>query len=630
MASAWWLVLVALLLWNMMAAWQPREKIAKIPYNVFVEQVRVDNVAKVRIVGGEITGSFVESIEWPPPASIETNTPEGLPKAAPVVSYQLFLTVFPKALGDPGLLPLLQQHGVEIRVQPAASPLASVLLANVIPLLLLVGFIWWMGHRASNQQGSIFGGFTRTRARHHLQEASRVRFADVAGCDAAKQQLWEEVDFLRNPEKYHDIGARIPRGLLLVGPPGTGKTLLGRAVAGEAGVPFFQISGSEFVEMFVGVGAGRVRDLFAQAKEVAPAIVFIDELDAVGRRRGTGVGNVNDEREQTLNQLLVEMDGFDERQEVIVLAATNRPDVLDPALLRPGRFDRQVTVPLPDREGRAAILKIHCRPLPLAADIDLKQLAAGTTGMSGADLANLCNEAALAAARLGDTEVAARHFSSALDKIVLGDERHLVLDAAQKQVIAWHEAGHAVAAWLNADADPVFKVTIVPRGRALGITEQLPEQDRYNYSERALGARIQVALAGRTAEELVFGEVTTGAENDLLEATRLARRMVTRWGMGGLGVAAYDGGDENPFLGYELTRGRDYSEATAARIDEQVSRLLEERHAAVRELLSAARDALDRLAATLLEQETVEQAELLQIVGPRPQPGLPGPSSKTD
>jgi cell division protease FtsH len=370
--------------------------------------------------------------------------------------------------------------------------------------------------------------------------------------------------------------------------------------------------------MFVGVGASRVRDLFKQAKDTAPSIVFIDELDAVGRRRGTGVGNVNDEREQTLNQLLVEMDGFDERQEVIVLAATNRPDVLDPALLRPGRFDRQVTVPLPDRVGRKAILAVHCRPLRLAEDVDLETLAGATTGMSGADLGNLCNEAALLAARSGAERVAQAHFDAALDKLRLGDERKLFMSADQKRVVAWHEAGHALVAWQSPQADPVLKVTIVPHGRALGVTEQLPGEDRYNYAEPYLRTRITVALAGRSAEEIVFGEATTGAENDLQEATRLARRMVTRWGMGKLGLTAYDSGDENPFLGYELAQGRAYSDATAARIDEEVSDLLEQRHQVARKILTAAREALDRLAEALLDHEVVAQEELERILGPRP------------
>jgi cell division protease FtsH len=595
------------------------EPIAKVPYSVFLEQIEADNVQKVSIVGGEISGGLFEALTWPPAVEPETAVGDSRARRQPPArDYLRFSTTFPKALGDPRLLPLLQEHAVEVSVQPPPSPWASAVLINMLPLLLLVGFFWWMGRRASNQQGSIFGGFTRTRARHHLQESSRVTFNDVAGCDTAKNQLAEEVDFLRRPEKYHAIGARIPRGLLLIGPPGTGKTLLGRAVAGEAEVPFFRISGSEFVEMFVGVGAGRVRDLFKQAKEAAPSIVFIDELDAVGRRRGTGIGNINDEREQTLNQLLVEMDGFDERQEVIVLAATNRPDVLDPALLRPGRFDRQVTVLLPDRVGRKAILQVHCRPLSMSEEVNFDTLAGATTGMSGADLGNLCNEAALTAARAERKEVVQIDFENALDKLRLGDEQKLFLSDEQKRIVAWHEAGHALVAWMSPLTDPVFKVTIVPHGQALGVTEQLPGEDRYNYSEPYLLAQITVALAGRTAEEIVFGEATTGAENDLREATRLARRMVTRWGMGKLGLTAYDISDENPFLGYELAQGRSYSDTTAARIDQEVSNLLEASHEVANTTLKENRSSLDRLATALLSNEVIEQTELETILGRRP------------
>jgi cell division protease FtsH len=394
---------------------------------------------------------------------------------------------------------------------------------------------------------------------------------------------------------------------------------MARAVAGEAGVPFLSLSASEFVQMFVGVGASRVRDLFAQAKQVAPAIVFIDELDAVGRRRGAGVGTVNDEREQTLNQLLVEMDGFDERHEIIVLAATNRPDVLDPALLRPGRFDRQVSVELPDRRGREAILRIHTKHLPLSQEVDLGTLARSTTGFSGADLANLCNEAALSAAKHSHGQVTAADFEEALDKVMLGSVRSVLLDAHDQRVVAYHEAGHALVAWRLPEADPVRRVTIVPHGRALGVTEQLPGEDRYNYSREYLLARLAVLLGGRTAEELVIGDVTTGAENDLVEATHLARRMVTRWGMGSLGPMAFQADEQQPFLGYSLAQGRDYSEDTAARIDQDVRKILEERQELVRRLLSDSRDKLDRLVQKLLQEETVAEDVLLPILGPRPE-----------
>jgi cell division protease FtsH len=440
----------------------------------------------------------------------------------------------------------------------------------------------------------------------------------VAGADEAKEELQEVVDFLRRPEKYHNIGARIPRGVLLIGPPGTGKTLLARAVAGEAGVPYYSISASEFVEMFVGVGASRVRDLFQQAKDSAPAIVFIDELDAVGRRRGAGVGNVNDEREQTLNQLLVEMDGFDEHHEVIVLAATNRPDVLDPALQRPGRFDRQVEVGMPDRRGREGILHIHTKDIHLAPDVDLSVLARTTTGFNGANLANLCNEAAIIAARNNHTQVQQSDFEEAMDKIVLGGKRPLLLDEHDRKLVAYHEAGHALVAWLTPEADPVHKVTIIPHGRALGVTEQVPGEDRFNYSRSYLLARLAVMLGGRSAEEIVFGDVTTGAENDLVEATRLTRRMVTRWGMGELGLTAFQTDEQQPFLGYELAQGRDYSETTASAIDKNVRQVLDERHEVVLQLLTDGREKLDCLVEALLHEETVDRDEMDKILGERP------------
>jgi cell division protease FtsH len=487
------------------------------------------------------------------------------------------------------------------------------LVLQWLPFLLLIGFFLWMRQRTVQDQAGVFG-FGRSRARRYSSDHPPVTFEDVAGADEAKSDLRQVVDFLRHPAKYHDLGAHIPRGVLLVGPPGSGKTLLARAVAGEAGVPFFNLSGSEFVEMFVGVGASRVRDLFQQAKATAPAIVFIDELDAVGRRRGAGMGTVNDEREQTLNQLLVEMDGFDERQEIIILAATNRPDVLDPALLRPGRFDRQVTVGLPDRRGRVEILRIHTQRLHLAPDVNLDQLARSTTGFSGADLANLCNEAALSAAQHDQQQVTMADFEEAQDKVLLGGARSLLLNEQERRIVAYHEAGHALVAWLTPATDPVHKVTIIPRGRALGVTEQLPSEDHYNYSRTYLLARLAVMLGGRTAEEIAIGDISTGAENDLVEATRLARRMVTRWGMGDLGLTAFQADEEQPFLGYELTRGRAYSEATAARIDQEIQNLLEERHETVRGLLTNARGQLDRLAETLLKEETVDQDTLARLL----------------
>jgi cell division protease FtsH len=626
----WWVALLILVGWNLwvLLPSQSQPKVS-IPYSIFVEQVRAGNVSSVHISGGEITGKFVTAVAWPQPtpspmptagASPETGaiaTPSPQADATPIPTYTEFQTTFPETEGDPNLIGQLEANRVEIDVAPPPSPWLSALLSSALPLLLLVGLMVWMGRRASQSQAGIFG-FGRSKARRYEGQHTEVTFDDVAGADEAKEELREIVDFLRNPQKYHDIGAHIPRGMLLVGPPGTGKTLMARAVAGEANVPFFNLSASEFVEMFVGVGASRVRDLFELAKASAPAIIFIDEMDAVGRRRGAGLGTVNDEREQTLNQLLVEMDGFDEHHEAIILAATNRPDVLDPALLRPGRFDRQVTIVLPDRRGREGILRIHARTLRLAPDVDLGIMARTTTGFSGADLANLCNEAALLAARTNRETVTMADFEEAVDKVLLGGVRPLLLADHERRVIAYHESGHALVAWMTPSADPVHKVTIIPRGQALGVTEQLPGEDHYNYGRESLLARLAVMLGGRTAEEIAIGDITTGAENDLVEATRLARRMVTRWGMGSVGLAAFQADEEQPFLGYELAQGRDYSQATAARIDQDVQRLLEESHLTANRLLTTEREKLDHLAQSLLHEETIDRDELVQILGPRP------------
>jgi cell division protease FtsH len=625
-----WVIFFLLMVWNLWSFLPKATSEIALPYSAFVAQVNDGNVSKARIVGDAINGTFVHAIPWPEPTQPAAEQPTGTAKAGSEkpgekqtatqpkpATYSTCTTTFPSVVGDASLMPLLQAHHVTLDVETPSAPWFTILLTNGLPVVLLVGLMVWMGRQAARSQAGMFG-FARNRAKRYAEDRPKVTFADVAGADEAKGDLAEVVDFLRHPAKYLEIGAHIPRGVLLVGPPGTGKTLLGRAVAGEAAVPFFSISGSEFVEMFVGVGASRVRDLFVQAKAAEPAIVFIDELDAVGRRRGAGVGQVNDEREQTLNQLLVEMDGFDERQQVIILAATNRPDVLDPALLRPGRFDRQVVVPLPDWRGREGILRIHTRHLHLASDVDLERLARTATGLSGADLANLCNEAALGAARRNRTEVTMQDFEQAWDKIVLGAERTTVLTPHDRRVVAYHEGGHSVVAWLTAGADSVRKVTIVPHGRALGVTEQLPTEERYNMSRADLLARLDVMLAGRESEALIIGDITTGAENDLVQATTLARRMITRWGMGSLGPVAFASEDNQPFLGYQLSQGRDYSEATASRIDQEVEHLLAERQAVVRQLLIEARERLDSLAQALLKEETIGEEELVRILGVRP------------
>jgi cell division protease FtsH len=631
----WCLIFAGLAVWNVLALWPRGTELATIPYSTFLAQVADGNVSRVHIVGASITGDFVKPFLWPfqrkqtsePKAKLQASALAKAEAGAPTVPsgsvatvvpqrYMHFRTTFPAAVGDPGLLHLLEAHKVVVDVSPASAPWFLDLLLEWSPMLLLIGFFWWMAWRSSKAQSGMFG-IGRMKMRRYSSERPQVTFSDVAGADEAKADLQEEVDFLRFPKKYHDLGARIPRGVLLVGPPGTGKTLLARAVAGEAGVPFFSLNASEFVEMFVGVGASRVRDLFRQAKVAAPAIVFIDELDAVGRRRGAGLGTVNDEREQTLNQLLGELDGFDSQLEVIILAATNRPDVLDPALLRPGRFDRRVVVPLPDRRGREGILRIHTRPLHLGPDVSIRTLANATIGMSGADLANLCNEAALVAARHDRDIVSRADFEEAQDRIRLGAARARLIDPDERRVVAYHESGHAVVAWLTPAADPVSKVTIVPHGQALGLTEQVPGEERHNFSYSFLKARLAVMLGGRAAEELAIGEVTTGAENDLVEASRLARRMVTRWGMGKLGLAAFKTDEQQPFLGYEISQGRDYSEHTAARIDEQVRQLLDDTHQEVLQRLTGVRDRLDRLIRALLTEETVGAADLERILGPR-------------
>jgi cell division protease FtsH len=612
----WWVIMLLLLAWNVYAFWPRSQPQVNLPYSSFVDQVRADHIKTVQITGSSIKGEFNQPLPLLELLPQPTPAPGATPVATETVTYTTFTTTFPDVVGDTSLMPLLNQHNVEVLVSAPASPWFTILLTDGLPILLMVGFLVLLSRQATRGQESIFS-FGRSKARRFVEDKNKITFSDVAGADEAKRELQEVVDFLRSPQKYHKLGARIPRGVLLVGPPGTGKTLLGRAVAGEAEVPFYNISASEFVEMFVGVGASRVRTLFEQAKATAPAIVFIDELDAVGRRRGAGIGTVNDEREQTLNQLLVEMDGFDVTHEVIILAATNRPDVLDPALLRPGRFDRQVNVALPDRKGRQGILQIHSRPLNLAKDVDLGTLARSTTGLSGADLANLCNEAALVAASKNHDQVFMNDFEEAIDRIILGEARPLLMEEKDRVVVAYHESGHVLVAWLTPNTDPVHKVTIIPHGRALGVTEQMPEEDRYNFSREELLARIRVMLGGRSAEEIACGDITTGAENDLVQATRLVRRMITRWGMGSLGLQALESDDQQPFLGYELTQGRDYSEQTAAQIDQNIQSILNQCHEEVKALLEREHDKLDSLVQTLLKDETVEQEQLEQILGPR-------------
>ncbi len=630
----WWLVLGILLLWNAALFLPTPSPSANLPYSAFLQQAQAGNVTQVQFDGQQLSGSLDHAITWPPASAAPSPAPSAGASAAPSTpssgllgfgllgasqgpgSYQQFTTVMPPT-GDPTLLPLLESHHVTITAKNTSSGtsfLADLLLGGLLPLVLLIGFLFYMGRQMQRSQQGIFG-FGGSRARRYNEERPTVTFADVAGEDDAKLELQEVVEFLREPERFRRLGARLPRGVLLIGPPGTGKTLLARAVAGEAHVPFFSISASEFVEMFVGVGASRVRDLFVKAKETAPAIVFVDEIDAVGRQRGAGLGGGNDEREQTLNQLLVEMDGFDEKTNVIVVAATNRPDVLDPALLRPGRFDRQVTVGYPDRAGREAILRIHTRGLRLAPDVDLVALSRATPGFSGADLANLANEAALLAAREGRDTVGPGQFEDALDKVLLGTRQSGLTDPDERRAVAYHEGGHALVARLTPGADPVQKVTIVPHGRALGVTEQRPEEDRHNYSRGYLTARLAGMLGGRAAEEVVLRQPTTGAESDLKAATSLARRMVGLWGMSEeLGPVSYGVGETHPFLGRELAAPREFAEATAARIDAAVAELLEQARRQATDLLRHNRAALDAIAEELLAHETLNAQKLDEII----------------
>jgi cell division protease FtsH len=530
--------------------------------------------------------------------------------------------------GNQQLLELLAKANVEVRQVPVDNvmPLWRILL-DWVPILIFIGLlIYFMRQMQAGAGGRGAMSFGRSRAKLQGEDQVKITFADVAGCDEAKEEVSELVDFLRDPSKFTKLGGKIPRGVLMVGSPGTGKTLLAKAIAGEAKVPFFSISGSDFVEMFVGVGAARVRDMFEQAKKHAPCIIFIDEIDAVGRHRGAGLGGGHDEREQTLNQLLVEMDGFEGSEGVIVIAATNRPDVLDPALLRPGRFDRQVVVPLPDLKGREQILKVHMRKVPVAGDVDPLTIARGTPGFSGADLANLVNEAALFAARENSRDVRMDHFERAKDKIMMGAERRsMIMSDDEKKLTAYHEAGHAIVGLSVPEHDPVHKVTIIPRGRALGVTMFLPEQDRYSHSKASLESRLASLYGGRVAEELIFGEdkVTTGASNDIQRATQLARDMVTKYGLSEeLGPMTYTDEEDEVFLGRSVTQHKHVSEETARKIDEVVRGVIDRAYGRAKEILVSHNDKLEAMAAALLQYETIDREQIAAIMDGR-EPGPP-------
>ncbi len=573
----------------------------QLSFTGFMNDVEAGKVKSVTITDGEVRGTYRESTD-----TLRVQIPKNYPD----------------------IYKVLREKGVNVDIKEANSSGWVSLLVNFLPFILLGG-LWIFMLRQMQSGGNKALSFGKSRARLHSSQQKKVTFKDVAGVDEAKEELQEIIEFLREPQKFQKLGGRIPKGVLLIGSPGTGKTLLARAIAGEANVPFFSISGSDFVEMFVGVGASRVRDLFEQGKKNAPCIIFIDEIDAVGRHRGAGLGGGHDEREQTLNQLLVEMDGFESNEGVILVAATNRPDVLDPALLRPGRFDRRVVVGRPDVKGRELILKVHTKKTPLSDDVDLSVIARGTPGFAGADLANLVNEAALVAARQNRKVVTMYDFEVAKDKVMMGAERKsMIISDEEKRGTAYHEAGHALVAALIPNADPVHKVSIIPRGMALGVTMQLPIEDKHSYSREYLEAQLSNLMAGRIAEEKFLDKVTTGAGNDIERATELARKMVCEWGMSRLGPLSFGKKEEQIFLGREIAQHRDYSEDTAVKIDDEVRRLVDEGYRRASTIIEEHSDALVRIAEALLEREVLDGSEIKQLIEGTPLPAYH--ASKSD
>ncbi len=584
-----WLLAVALVGLFLVPTLWSSDKRTEIAYSDLRAKVAADDVQEITWSnnGGSITGTLDDGTEF------SSNGPNEPPEED---------------------LALFREHDVDVKFSNPQPSIFEALLPLLIPIALFIGIFWLLQRRAQSQMGGIMS-IGRSRAKTYSTERPGTTFADVAGYDGVKQEITEVVDFLKHPERFAEIGARIPKGVLLVGPPGTGKTLIARAVAGEAGVPFLSVTGSDFMEMFVGVGASRVRDLFQNARKLGRAIIFVDEIDSIGRKRGAGLGGGHDEREQTLNQMLSEMDGFEATEGIVMMAATNRPDILDPALLRPGRFDRQVVVPLPELEERRAILEVHCKSKRLAADVDLDVVARGTPGMSGADLANLVNEAALFAVRAGQEDIRAVDFEQARDRVLMGQRREsMALSDGEKEVIAYHEAGHAVCAAVLPNADPVHKVTILPIGMALGVTQQLPVDEKHIYRQDYIEDSLVVRMGGRCAEELVFGVISTGANNDLVGSTELARKMVSEWGMSSrVGPMAW-GSSGQVFLGEDLIHTRDYSDETARVIDEEVERILREQEERCRQTLRAHRNGLDLVARALLEHETIDGSEVSRLI----------------
>jgi len=606
--SVVWILILALVFFYIFNFFS-RDKTTTISYSEFKEQVSQQKVAEVVVKGNQVSGKF-RGQYWEVSTDQQDST-----------AYEYFETIIPASIQDTELIDLLEDNNVTIKARQESDNWWRTILIFVLPWLLIIGYFWYMSRRMRKKNKGLFGGgglfnIGKSKAKRYRKSSIDISFDDVAGLKNAKQDLREIIGYLKDPSKFKKLGADIPKGILLMGAPGTGKTLLARAAAGEADVPFFSISGSEFIEMLVGVGASRVRDMFNTAKKEAPAIIFIDEIDSVGRSRGTGVGGGHDEREQTLNQILSEMDGFKPHQSVIVLPATKRPDVLDPALTRPGRFDRQITLQLPQRAAREQILKIHTREVPLAKNVSLKNIAARTVGFSGADLKNLVNEAALLAGRKNHKRVSKKDFDQARDKILLGAKREEKIQAKEKKMIAYHESGHALLAYELPHADPLQKVTIIPRGRSLGVTEQIPEQDRHNLSRQYLLDRISVSLGGRAAEKIVFEDFTNGAANDLKQVTQLARRMVTQWGMSDkIGPVTFKQGENHPFLGKEIAQPKDFSEHMAKIIDEEVQRIVSEGEERALSILKKNRKRLDKLAQVLQEKETLEKEAIEEILG---------------
>jgi len=588
-----WALIMALMGLYLMNMPTSTKEVQKISFSEFISKVKQGSVQRVEIRGRTVRGSTSST-----PTAIDFST-----RLPDFVDYTL--------------LELLTDNEVVVDIKTSENPVWQQILIGLLPWLLILGFIFYSGRLMQNRMGDASGllGFTKSRARRFGTENSGPGYEQVAGLESAKQELQEIIDYLKTPQKFQALGARIPKGILMMGPPGTGKTLLARATAVEAGVPFFSISGSEFIEMYVGVGASRVRDMFKQARKEAPALIFIDEIDSVGRVRGTGMGGGNDEREQTLNQVLAEMDGFSPEEAIVVLAATNRPDVLDPALLRPGRFDRKIVLELPQKKARREILSVHTKMTPLAKNIDLDTVAAITVGFSGADIENLVNEAALHAARLNKQQLDNDDFNYARDRVVLGAERKDLINTDERRRVACHEAGHALMAFYAKHSDPLQRVSIIPRGRALGVTEQLPEEDRHNMVEDYLWDRLNILLGGRCAEKKLFDNVSTGAADDLQQATQLARHMVMNWGMNEtLGPVGYRSGEAHPFLGMELTQPREYSESTARLIDEEVRTLLQRAERNTMELLNTHQKDLGVLTQALLEHESLNRDEVQELL----------------